>query len=136
MAKWEADSTWERCYFQGEVVGYIMATAALAFLTAGLTAEATALAGGSKLARIVEAIAKNPVVRRVLDNPTVKKIVEKGKGALDKVKELKERLARTKKLPARAPLPPGTLQGNPPLVRLGAYGRPGNLNGYIWHNGE
>src|SRR5262245_23480447 len=111
MAKWEADSTWERFYFQGEVIGYIMATAALAFLTAGLTAEATALAGGSKLARMLAAIAKNPVVRRVLDNPTVKKIVEKGKDALNKVKELKERLARTKKLPGRPPPPAGHPSG-------------------------
>lgn len=94
MAKWEADGTWARWYFRGQVIGYIIATVALAFLTAGATAEASAVGKAGKIARLLKAIADNPVVKKVLDNPIVKKITEKAKSALNKARDLKARLTK------------------------------------------
>jgi hypothetical protein len=94
IAKWDADSTWARWYFQGQVFGYIIATVILAVLTGGATAEASAAGEGSIVARLLRAIAKNPVVAKVLEHPVVKKITEKAKSALSKARELKERLAK------------------------------------------
>lgn len=93
MDKWDADSTWGRFYFRGEVVGYIMATVALAFLSAGITAAASAAAKGSRLARLIAGILKHPTVRRVAENAVVKKVAEKAEDALKKAKDVQEKLA-------------------------------------------
>jgi hypothetical protein len=100
MAKWDADSTWARWYFRGEVVGYIIGTVILAVLTAGITAEISAAAKGGKLAKIVAAIANNPVVKRIVNNSAVKKIVEKGEDALRKAREIQEKLAEWRRIRA------------------------------------
>jgi hypothetical protein len=96
MAKWNADSTWTRFHFQGKVVGYIIGMIILAVLTAGATAAAAAAGKLGKFAKIVNTIANNPVVKTVMQNATVKKIVDKGQDLLDKSAELKQKLAKWK----------------------------------------
>jgi hypothetical protein len=96
LAKWDADSTWARYYFRGQVVGYIIGMAILAILTAGATAAAAAAGKAGKLAKILNAIANNPVVKQVAQNAAVKKIVDKGQDALNKSKELRDKLTAWK----------------------------------------
>jgi hypothetical protein len=95
-AKWEADSTWERFYFQGKVIGYVIAMAILAFVTAGATAAAAAAGKLGKLAKIAKIIASNPVVKGVMENAAVKKLVDKAQDALDKSAEFKQRFTAWK----------------------------------------
>jgi hypothetical protein len=94
IAKWDADSTWARWYFRGQVIGYIIGTVALAILTDGATAEASATGKTGTVARLLKAIAKNPAVAKVLENPIVKKITEKVKSALNMARELKAKIAK------------------------------------------
>jgi hypothetical protein len=107
LAKWDADSTWERWYFRGDLVGYIIATAILTFFTAGAIAEVLA---ESKFARVIELILNNPAVKQVLENGAVKKIVDKGKGLLEKAQELQEKLKLWKEQRALRKIMPQVLK--------------------------
>lgn len=101
VAKWNADSTWDRWYFRGHVVGYVIATAALWVFSAGLLAATGALSKMGKLGKAINAIVNNPAVKAVLENPAVKKVLDKAAGAISKSAEIQQKLASSVKLSDR-----------------------------------
>jgi hypothetical protein len=101
VAKWNADSTWDRWYFRGYVVGYVIGTAALWVFSAGLLAATGALSKLGKLGRAIKAIVNNPAVKAVLENPTVKKVLDKSAAAISKSAEIQQKLASSVKLSDR-----------------------------------
>lgn len=101
LSKWNADSTWDRWYFRGQVVGYIIGTAALWVLSAGILAVTGVLSKTGKFAKALSAILNNPAVKKALDNPVVKKIVDKASDALKKSNEVQRKLASSTSLSDR-----------------------------------
>jgi hypothetical protein len=101
VGKWNADSTWDRWYFRGHVVGYVIATAALWVFSAGLLAATGALSKMGKLGKAINAIINNPAVKAVLENPAVKKVLDKSAAAISKSAEIQQKLAKSVKLSDR-----------------------------------
>lgn len=56
LSKWNAESAWDRGNFRGEVVGWVMATVLIIFITAGEGAIATALGSSTWGARFLSAV--------------------------------------------------------------------------------